>query len=83
MSQFFTLHPQTPQSRLINQAVGILQAGGVIAYPTDSAYALGCLLDNKAGAERIRRIRQLDDDHNFTLVCQDLSELSRFARVDN
>ena len=83
MSQFFTLHPQTPQSRLINQAVGILQAGGVIAYPTDSAYALGCLLDNKSGAERIRRIRQLDDDHNFTLVCQDLSELSRFARVDN
>ena len=83
MSQFFSIHPETPQSRLINQAVEILAEGGVIAYPTDSAYALGCQLDNKAGAERIRQIRKLADDHNFTLMCQDLSELSRYARVDN
>ena len=80
---FFSIHPETPQGRLINQAVEILQSGGVIAYPTDSAYALGCLLDNKSGAERIKQIRKLEDDHNFTLVCQDLSELSRYARVDN
>ena len=83
MSQFFSIHPETPQSRLINQAVDILSEGGVIAYPTDSAYALGCRLDNKAGAERIRQIRKLAEDHNFTLMCQDLSELSRYARVDN
>lgn len=83
MSQFFSIHPETPQGRLINQAVEILKSGGVIAYPTDSAYALGCLLDNKSGAERIKQIRKLEDDHNFTLVCQDLSELSRYARVDN
>lgn len=83
MSQFFSIHPETPQRRLITQAVEILHAGGVIAYPTDSAYALGCRLDNKAGADRIRRLRNLPEDHNFTLVCQDLSELSRYARVDN
>ena len=83
MSQFFSIHPETPQGRLINQAVEILQSGGVIAYPTDSAYALGCLLDNKSGAERIKQIRKLEDDHNFTLVCRDLSELSTYARVDN
>ena len=83
MSQFFSIHPETPQNRLINQAVDILAQGGVIAYPTDSAYALGCGLDNKAGAERIRQIRKLAEDHNFTLMCQDLSELSRYARVDN
>ena len=83
MSQFFSIHPETPQGRLINQAVEILQSGGVIAYPTDSAYALGWLLDNKSGAERIKQVRKLQDDHNFTLVCQDLSELSRYARVDN
>ena len=83
MSQFFTVHPETPQTRLINQAVDILSEGGVIAYPTDSAYALGCRLDNKAGAERIRQIRKLAEDHNFTLMCQDLSELSRYARVAN
>ena len=79
MSQFFSILPETPQGRLINQAVEILRAGGVIAYPTDSAYAFGCLLDNKSGAERIKQIRKLEDDHNFTLVCQDLSELSRYA----
>ena len=83
MSQFFSIHRETPQNRLISQAVDILSEGGVIAYPTDSAYALGCLLDNKAGAERIRQIRKLAEDHNFTLMCQDLSELSRYARVDN
>ena len=66
----FSIHPETPQGRLINQAVEILQSGGVIAYPTDSAYALGCLLDNKSGAERIKQIRKLEDDHNFTLVCR-------------
>lgn len=83
MSQFFSIHAETPQARLINQAVDILAAGGVIVYPTDSAYALGCRLDNKAGAERIKQIRKLEGNHNFTLVCQDLSELSRYARVDN
>ena len=83
MSQFFSIHAETPQARLINQAVDILAAGGVIVYPTDSAYALGCRLDNKAGVERIRQIRKLEGNHNFTLVCQDLSELSRYARVDN
>ena len=83
MSQFFSVHPETPQTRLIHQAVEILNRGGVIVYPTDSAYALGCLLDNKSGAERIREIRRLPEAHNFTLICKDLSELSRYARVDN
>jgi tRNA threonylcarbamoyl adenosine modification protein (Sua5/YciO/YrdC/YwlC family) len=83
MSQFFSVHPETPQTRLIHQAVEILNRGGVIVYPTDSAYALGCLLDNKSGAERIKEIRQLPEAHNFTLICKDLSELSRYARVDN
>ena len=83
MSQFFSVHPETPQTRLIHQAVGILNRGGVIVYPTDSAYALGCLLDNKSGAERIKEIRRLPEAHNFTLICKDLSELSRYARVDN
>ena len=83
MSQFFSVHPETPQTRLIHQAVEILNRGGVIVYPTDSAYALGCLLDNKSGAERIKEIRRLPEAHNFTLICKDLSELSRYARVDN
>ena len=83
MSQFFSVHPETPQTRLIHQAVEILNRGGVIVYPTDSAYALGCLLDNKSGAERIKEIRRLPEVHNFTLICKDLSELSRYARVDN
>lgn len=83
MSQFFSVHPETPQTRLIHQSVEILNQGGVIVYPTDSAYALGCLLDNKAGADRIKAIRQLPEAHNFTLICKDLSELSRYARVDN
>lgn len=83
MSQYFQIHPQNPQARLIQQAVGIVHRGGVIAYPTDSAYALGCHVGDKAALERIRRIRKLDDNHNFTLVCRDLSELGTYARVDN
>ncbi|HSG62174.1 MAG TPA: L-threonylcarbamoyladenylate synthase [Pseudomonadales bacterium] len=83
MSQFFQIHPDNPQKRLIAQAAQILKEGGVIAYPTDSAYALGCHLDDKAALERIRRIRQLDDKHNFTLVCSDLSQASNYARFDN
>lgn len=83
MSQLFAVHPDNPQSRLIQQAVAILNGGGVIVYPTDSAYALGCRLGDKHALERIRRLRKLDDDHNFTLVCRDLSELGSYAKVDN
>lgn len=83
MSQFFQVHPDNPQSRLIDKAVALVREGGVIAYPTDSAYALGCHLGDKLAMERIRRIRKLDDRHNFTLVCRDLSELAVYARVDN
>ncbi|WKV51118.1 L-threonylcarbamoyladenylate synthase [Dickeya fangzhongdai] len=83
MSQFFYIHPQNPQPRLINQTVEILHKGGVIVYPTDSGYALGCMLEDKAAMERICRIRDLDQNHNFTLMCRDLSELSSYAYVDN
>lgn len=83
MSQFFEIHPETPQPRLVRRAVELLRAGEVIAYPTDSSYALGCLVGDKAAMERIRRIRRLDDKHNFTLVCRDLSEIATYARVDN
>ncbi len=83
MSQFFQIHPDTPQPRLISQAVDIVRGGGVVVYPTDSAYALGCHIGDKNALDRIRRIRQLDDKHNFTLVCRDLSELASYARVDN
>ncbi|MDV5169450.1 L-threonylcarbamoyladenylate synthase [Photobacterium rosenbergii] len=83
MSQFFYVHPETPQVRLINQAVAIIRNGGVIVYPTDSGYALGCQLENKSALERICQIRRLNDKHNFTLLCRDLSELSLYARVDN
>lgn len=83
MSQFFQIHPETPQLRLIKQAVEILRNGGVIAYPTDSAYALGCHLGDKTAAERIKRIRRLDDKHNFTLVCRDLSDIGTYAKVGN
>ncbi|MFH0256860.1 L-threonylcarbamoyladenylate synthase [Vibrio rumoiensis] len=83
MSQFFYLHPENPQARLINQAVAIIRNGGVIVYPTDSGYALGCQLENKNALERICRIRKIDDKHNFTLLCRDLSELSLYARIDN
>ena len=83
MSQFFEVHPTNPQPRLLKQAAQILQAGGVAAVPTDSSYALVCHLDDKAAAENLRRIRQVDDKHHLTLLCRDLSELARFARVDN
>lgn len=83
MSQFFQIHPDNPQSRLINQAVDIIRQGGVVVYPTDSGYALGCQLGDKKAMETIRRIRKLDDKHNFTLICRDLSELGNYARVDN
>ncbi|MGS0940589.1 L-threonylcarbamoyladenylate synthase [Pseudomonas luteola] len=82
MSQYIEIHPQNPQPRLIRQVVDIIQSGGVIAYPTDSSYALGCRIGEKNAVERIRRIRQLDDKHNFTLVCRDLSELGLYAKVD-
>jgi len=83
MSQYFQIHPVTPQQRLINQAVDIIRKGGVIAYPTDSAYALGCRLDDKQAMDRIRQIRNLDERHHFTLVCRDLSEIGVYARVNN
>lgn len=83
MSQFFQIHPENPQARLINQAVEIINKGGVVIYPTDCAYALGCHLGDKSALEKIKRIRQLDDKHNFTLVCRDLSEISTYAKVDN
>jgi len=83
MSQFFQLHPENPQVRLVRQAVDIIREGGVVAYPTDSAYALGCHIGDKQALDRIRRIRRLDDKHNFTLVCRDLSEIASYARVDN
>ncbi|MEP4544723.1 MAG: L-threonylcarbamoyladenylate synthase [Saccharospirillum sp.] len=83
MSQFFAIHPENPQPRLIKQAAAIVREGGVIAYPTDSAYALGCHMEDKKALDTIRRIRRIDDSHPMTLVCRDLSELSTFAKVDN
>jgi tRNA threonylcarbamoyl adenosine modification protein (Sua5/YciO/YrdC/YwlC family) len=83
MSQYFQIHPVNPQARLIRQAVEILRADGLIVYPTDSSYALGCHVGDKRGMERIRRIRALDGKHNFTLVCRDLSEIAIYAKVDN
>jgi tRNA threonylcarbamoyl adenosine modification protein (Sua5/YciO/YrdC/YwlC family) len=83
MSQFFELHPDNPQPRLIRQAAQILDAGGVAAIPTDSSYALVCHLDDKAAAEQLRRVRGIDDKHHLTLLCRDLSELASYARVDN
>lgn len=83
MSQTFYVHPDNPQTRLLDQVVSMLNDGGVIAFPTDSGYSLGCLLDNKRGVDRICQIRQLDKHHNFTLMCRDLSELSLYAHVDN
>ena len=83
MSQFFYVHPDNPQGRLMQQAVVILNQGGVIVYPTDSGYALGCHLGDKKALERICQIRKIDKNHNFTLVCQDLSQLSEYASVDN
>lgn len=83
MSQFFRVHPDNPQSRLISQAVDIIRRGGVIAYPTDSAYALGCHIGDKNALQRLRQIRRLDDDHHFSLVCRDLSDLGTYAKVSN
>jgi tRNA threonylcarbamoyl adenosine modification protein (Sua5/YciO/YrdC/YwlC family) len=83
MAQFFDIHPENPQPRLIRRSVDILLHGGVIVYPTDSSYALGCQIGEKSAMERIRRIRRLDDKHNFTLVCRDLSEITTYARIDN
>lgn len=83
MSLFLQIHPDNPQQRLIDKAVEIIRQGGVIVYPTDSGYALGCHIGDKAAMERIRTLRQLDAKHNFTLVCRDLSELAVYARVDN
>ncbi len=83
MAQYFVIHPDNPQPRLISQAVEILRNGGVVAYPTDSSYALGCALGNKDAQTRIRQIRGVDEDHLFTLVCRNLSELATYAQVDN
>ncbi|NOU51000.1 threonylcarbamoyl-AMP synthase [Pseudoalteromonas sp. JBTF-M23] len=83
MSQFFHIHPENPQARLIKQAVEIIQQGGVVVYPTDSGYAIGCAIGNKQAKERIERIRGIEKHHNFTLMCRDLSELATYARVDN
>jgi len=83
MSQFFRIHPETPQLHLIREAVNILQDGGVVVLPTDSAYALGYHLGDKAAADRIRQIRRLTEKHNFTLLCRDLSDLSTYAKFDN
>lgn len=83
MSQFFRIHPDNPQLRLIHQAVDIIRNGGVIAYPTDSAYALGCHIGDKQALVRMRQIRRLDDDHHFSLVCRDLSDLGTYAKVSN
>ena len=83
MSQFFTIHPGNPNPRLIRQAAEVLRDGGIVVYPTDSCYALGCHLDDKDAVTRIRQIRKLDEHHHLTLMCRDLSEISRYARVDN
>lgn len=83
MSQLVTLHPKNPEPRLIKRVVDVVRGGGVIAYPTDSSYAIGCHIGDKAAMERIRRIRGVDERHHFTLVCRDLSDIGTFAKVDN
>jgi tRNA threonylcarbamoyl adenosine modification protein (Sua5/YciO/YrdC/YwlC family) len=83
MAQYFSVHPENPQPRLVRASVEIIRAGGVVAYPTDSCYALGCHIGDKAAMERIRRIRDVDERHHLTLVCRDLSEVGQFAKVDN
>jgi len=83
MSQFFRIHPENPQARLLSRAVGIIRGGGVIVYPTDSCYALGCHIGDKGALDRIRSIRQFDSRHNFTLVCRDLSEVAAYGRLEN
>jgi tRNA threonylcarbamoyl adenosine modification protein (Sua5/YciO/YrdC/YwlC family) len=83
MSQFFHIHPENPQPRLIRQAVEIISKGGIAAIPTDSCYALVCHLDDKAAVDRLRRIRGIDEKHHLTLLCRDLSEIAQYAKVDN
>ncbi|MFK3736417.1 L-threonylcarbamoyladenylate synthase [Massilia sp. TN1-12] len=83
MSQYFEIHPDNPQPRLLRQAAQIIQSGGIVAAPTDSAYALVCRLDDKAAVERLRRIRGVDEKHHLTLLVRDLSEIALYARVDN
>lgn len=83
MAKFFEIHPKDPQPRLVRQVADLVTSGGLIAYPTDSCYALGCRLGNKQGLERIRTIRQLDDKHHFTLVCADFAQLGQFVHLDN
>lgn len=83
MSQYFYVHPDNPQLRLIKQAVEIIEKGGVIIYPTDSGYAVGCQLDNKSALEKVCRVRDIDKNHNFTLMCCDLSQISQYAKYDN
>ncbi|MBI1423142.1 MAG: threonylcarbamoyl-AMP synthase [Gammaproteobacteria bacterium] len=83
MAQYFQLHPVNPQARLVKQAVDLIRDGAVAVYPTDSAYALGCHLGDKKALDRLRRIRRVDDKHNFTLVCRDLSEIAAYAKVSN
>ena len=83
MAQHFSVHPDNPQPRLLKQAAALLMQGGVLAVPTDSSYALACQLDDKAAADQLRRIRQVDDKHHLTLLCRDLRELANYARVDN
>ncbi|MDM0008013.1 L-threonylcarbamoyladenylate synthase [Variovorax sp. J22G73] len=83
MAQYFEVHPENPQQRLLKQAVALLERGEIVAVPTDSSYALGCHLDDKDAVDQLRRIRQVDDKHHLTLLCRDLSELANYARVDN
>lgn len=83
MSQFFQIHPENPQPRLIKQAAEILRSGGLVIIPTDCAYALACHLEDKKALERVKQIRQLNDKHNFTLMCSDLAEIGTYAKVDN
>lgn len=83
MSQFFYIHPENPQQRLLNQAVELIRQGEVVVYPTDSGYAIGCQMEDKKALERLCQIRQIEHDHNFTLMCRDMSELSFYAKVDN
>ncbi|MDD5388669.1 MAG: L-threonylcarbamoyladenylate synthase [Gallionellaceae bacterium] len=83
MARIFDVHPDNPQARMLSEAVKLLRQGGVMVYPTDSCYAIGCMIGNKDGMASIRQIRGVDEKHHFTLICRDLSEIARYARVDN
>lgn len=83
MSQFFYVHPDNPQQRLLNQACDMIRQGAVVVYPTDSGYAIGCQMEDKKALDRVCQVRKIDKDHNFTLMCRDMSELSIYAKVDN